>query len=106
MRVQSLRRDVSLVGPNDRARVSVSTKPAKVLNLPKRLEYAAIVRQVREVNIGSKAVVETHMNDVTVDQLGLDQKWCTSHDLMVDGLLQRLNSEQGLVVACTLPVGS
>ncbi len=52
VRVQRLRRDIGIVGPNDRASLWVSTKPVKVLEITKGLKDTAIVEQVGEVHIG------------------------------------------------------
>jgi hypothetical protein len=51
MRVESLRRDIGLIGPNDRSGLRVGLEPAEVGGIPQGLEKTAVVKKVGKFHV-------------------------------------------------------
>lgn len=73
LRIESLRRDVRVVRPDDRAGPGVGAELAEVGGIAEGLEDAAVVEEVREVDIRGKAVVEADVDDIAFGGFGVDQ---------------------------------
>jgi hypothetical protein len=71
--VKGFGRDVSLVGPNDRARLRVSAEPAEVIGIAQWFENTAVVDEVGEVDVPADSVLEADMDYVAVERLGLGE---------------------------------
>jgi hypothetical protein len=69
--IQRLRCDVGFIGPNDRARLGICAKLAKVLRIMERLEYPSVSEQVGEVDIGDQSILESDVNRKAISGLGL-----------------------------------
>ncbi len=73
MRVESLGRDVGFVWPDDRAGLGVGSKLAEVRGIAEGLEDAAVVEEVRKIDVSGEVILEADMNNVALEGLGVDE---------------------------------
>src|SRR4029079_12486470 len=104
MRVQRLRRDVSLFRPDDRASLGIGSKASGEVQIAERLKHSPVVQEVRQIDIGDQTILEPNVNQMALGCLRLDQKRGAAHGSMVDGLRQRLNGHQWSMFPSARPV--
>lgn len=64
--VKRLRRDVGLIGPNDRAGLGIGTKATEVVEVSQRLEDATYVLQIRQIDIARRSILKADVDDVSL----------------------------------------
>jgi hypothetical protein len=73
MRVKGLGRNVRFVRPDDRPGLGIGAELAEVPEVAKGLKDAAIIEEVREINVGNKAILEADVDDVALEGLGVNE---------------------------------
>jgi hypothetical protein len=102
--VEGFWRDVSVVRPDDRARLWIGAQLAKVPGIAERLEDSAVIGEVGQVDVGADAVLETNVDVVAVQRSGLEEKGGATHGWMVERLYERIDRPKRLVFTSTPPV--
>ncbi len=81
--VQRLRGYVSVVWPDNCARLGIGTKLPEVANVPKWLEDTAVVEEVGEIYLGSQAVLKFDVDTAIIPSFGVNKQWRTAHGWMI-----------------------
>jgi hypothetical protein len=72
-KVQRLRCDIRVIGPDDGADLSISTEFAEKRWVTERLKHPSIVEEIGQIDISCHTVLEAHSHHVVGNLDGIDK---------------------------------
>ena len=102
--VEGLGGDVGFVGPDDCAGLRIGAQSAEVVGIAQWLEDAAVVEQVREIDLRARAVLEADPNPVAVSGFGFGEEGGAAHHRDGKALSQWVDPLERLVPTGAVPV--